>query len=397
MNTAQPINQNSRIVIIDVIRGSALLGVLVANLTGFINFALPEDKAALLTTTRTDKITEHFISLFIEGKFITIFSMLFGYGFGVLMERVTQRGMKADLFFIRRMIILLIFGLIHLAVWWGEILNVYAMAGLLLMPFRKLKTKNLLWLGLCLFLVAGPLIQAFKIMFLPPVGDRLNLLLARYEDSMLSADILAVIKANYSMVVFLFVERWSQWRDVLEALGKFLLGYYIFRSGYLVNLQANISLIKKVFRIALVVALLYLIKRTVLEIFGLTPAGRAFSIADYIFSNIGILALSLVYCSVIIQLYHRRQNLWIFKGLSSIGMMSLTNYLTQTLFYSLFFYGSGFGMIGKLHMQWVLPLGISLFAVQMLFSLFWMRRFQYGFAEWIWRMLSYNKYIAIKK
>ncbi len=144
MNTAQPITQSNRTVIVDIIRGFALFGVLIANLEGFISFALPEKQAELLTSTAADKATEHFVSLFIEGKFITIFSMLFGYGFGVLMERVSQKGIHANLFFVRRMLILLVFALIHIALWWGEILNVYAMAGLLMVLFRNVNKKSYL-------------------------------------------------------------------------------------------------------------------------------------------------------------------------------------------------------------------------------------------------------------
>ena len=80
MNTVQPIAQNSRTVIVDIIRGFALFGVLIANLAGFINFSLPDDQIALLTNSTADKITERFVSLFIDGKFIMIFSILFGYG-----------------------------------------------------------------------------------------------------------------------------------------------------------------------------------------------------------------------------------------------------------------------------------------------------------------------------
>ncbi len=153
MNTAQPITQNSRTVIVDIIRGFALFGVLIANLTGFINFALPDEQIALLTNTGADKITEHFVNLFIDGKFIMIFSILFGYGFGVLIERVTKKGMQANLFFARRMFILLLFSLIHIAIWWGEILNVYAMAGLLMLFFKNAETKKLLWWGLFFYLL----------------------------------------------------------------------------------------------------------------------------------------------------------------------------------------------------------------------------------------------------
>lgn len=397
MVTAQPISQANRIAIIDIIRGFALFGVLVANLTGFVNFALPASQAELLVTTRADKLTDHFVSFFIDGKFITIFSMLFGYGFGVLMERVEQRVANANSFFVRRMLILLAFSFIHLAIWWGEILNVYAMAGLLMLLFRRVKTKNLLWLGLILLFIAAPCMQALKIFLLPPVAARQDALLTYYENCMLSGNVWNIVKGNYTMTAFFFVERWSQYRDVAEALGKFLLGYYVFRSAYLTQVPLNISLAKKVFNIALVVALFYLTKKIVMELFDVKGEGHLFAIGDYWTSSIGVLSLSLVYCTAIIRLYHKKPALKIFKGVAFVGMMSLSNYLTQTLFYTVVFYGFGFAMIGKLHLQWVVPIAVCLFTLQIFISLWWMKRFRFGPAEWIWRMLSYRQYFSLRK
>jgi uncharacterized protein len=176
-----------------------------------------------------------------------------------------------------------------------------------------------------------------------------------------------------------------------------LLGYFVYRSGYLVHIPASLKIIKKAFSIALVIAVFYLIKKVIIEIIGVTAEGKIFQITDYIFSGIGVLSLSLVYCTTLIFIFHKKPNLKIFKALSSVGMMSLTNYVSQTLFYCFFFYGFGLSMLGKMHMQWVTILTIVLFTFQILGSMFWMKRFRFGPAEWIWRMLSYNKHIPIKK
>ncbi len=234
-------------------------------------------------------------------------------------------------------------------------------------------------------------------MLLPPAGEQLNASLTAYENNMLSENLFSIAKSNYKMVWYIFFERWSQGRDVLEALGKFLLGYFIFRKGFLTDVDGYNTLIKKVFRIALIIAVLYLIKKTTIEIFNVTYEGKVFSITDYFFSNIGVLSISLVYCTSLIQIYHYKKTGKLFTALASVGMMSLTNYLSQTIFYCLFFYGFGLSMLGKMHMQWVTPLAIAVFTIQIFISRFWMKRFQFGFAEWIWRMLSYNKYIPVKK
>ncbi|MEO6456355.1 MAG: DUF418 domain-containing protein [Ginsengibacter sp.] len=397
MNTAQPILQNNRTVIVDIIRGFALLGVLIANLAGFINFALPDYQVALLTNTVPDKITEYFVSLFIDGKFIMIFSILFGYGFGVLIERVAKKGMNTNRFFIRRMIILLLFALLHLAIWWGEILNVYAMAGLLMLLFKNVKTKKILFWGLFFLFIVTPIIQGLKIFLLPPPGEKLNALLNDYVTGIRSGNLFNIAKSNYTVTMYFFVERWSQLRDVAEALGKFLIGYYIYKSGYLQNLSASIAFIKQVFRIALVISILYLVKKVIIEIIGVTYEGKMLTLIDYELSNTGILSLSLVYCTSLVQIYYRNNNLKIYKALAAVGMMSLTNYVSQTIIYIFFFYGFGLSMLGKMHMQWVLPMAVVIFTIQIFISRSWMERFQFGPAEWIWRQLTYWKKLPLRK
>ena len=128
----------------------------------------------------------------------------------------------------------------------------------------------------------------------------------------------------------------------------------------------------------------------IIEIIGVKYEGNIFRLLDYEFSNIGIVSLSLVYCTTFIQIYYYRNNLKLFKAVATVGMMSLTNYVSHTIFYSFFFYGFGLSMLGKMHMQWVVPLAIIIFVFQIFFSSFWMKHFQFGIAEWLWRMLSYK-------
>src|SRR5689334_15418104 len=122
----RPIQQNERSTVVDVLRGFALGGVVIANLASFVTFGMPTENAEAMTSLRLDKIYEFILTVFIDNKFITLFSLLFGYGFGVIMERVSAKGINTNLFFSRRMIILLAAGILHVFVWWGEVLHVYA-------------------------------------------------------------------------------------------------------------------------------------------------------------------------------------------------------------------------------------------------------------------------------
>lgn len=397
MLQAAPILQRERTEVIDVLRGFALLGVLLANLEGFITFALPEAQLALMTSTTADKITEKFLLIFVDNKFITIFSLLFGYGFGVVIERISAKGMRVNSFFIRRMLWLLLIGVIHTGIWWGEILNVYASAGLFLLLFRKANNKSLLIWGVIFLFIAAPLVQALKIYLLipnPPEGD---LVISNYYENVKEGNIPGIIRSNYQAVWFIFFERWSQYRDLFEVLGKFLFGYYLLRTGCLINIPAFLPQIKKVWKICLYIALLYVSWQAAVNIFEVKMESNEWKVVEFTLTRAGILSLSLFYCTSIILIYNKHKTLRLFNAFRRVGMMSLTNYLMQTLFYVSLFYGFALQMIGKLHMQYVIPIGVAFYILQVFFSKYWTTHFLYGPVEWVWRQLSYQKRLSLKR
>ncbi len=394
---ASPVLQKERTEIIDILRGFALLGVLIANLEGFITFALPDTQVALMTNTSADKISENFLLLFIDNKFISIFSLLFGYGFGVVIERVAAKGINVNSFFIRRMLWLLLIGIIHMGIWWGEILNVYAICGLLLLLFQKASNRNLLIWGAVFLFIGAPFVQALKIYLLPANPAELDAILNNYVESAKKGNIVPIAKSNYNTVWFIFVERWSQYRDVFEVLGKFLFGYYILRMGYLKNIALAIVPIKKTWKVTGCLALIYLVWMTVENIFGYRAESKEWKIVEFVLTRAGILSLSLFYCSTFVLVYNRYKKIRLFESFRWVGMMSLTNYLIQTIFYVLLFYGIGFGLIGKIHLQYVIPIGLVFFTLQIFFSMFWMKYFLYGPVEWVWRQLTYKKRLPLKR
>ena len=135
-----------RILYIDILRGMALFGILAANMRGFDAPADVYGNIKVLFHGRADMIAQGFIDIFIQGKFVTLFSFLFGLGFAVQLTRAEARGAKFMSFYPRRLAALALFGLIHgLLIWWGDILFTYALAGTLLLLFRKRAQKTLLW------------------------------------------------------------------------------------------------------------------------------------------------------------------------------------------------------------------------------------------------------------
>ncbi len=155
MQTASPIEASKRHIILDALRGFALLGICMANFPEFSLYSfLPKEAASAMPTSSWDTITKWILSIFVDGKFYTIFSLLFGIGFSIIISNVTKRGGNAYVIFYRRMLVLLIIGFLHLMfIWSGDILMLYALMGMILPLFIKVSDKVLLWsAALLLFL-----------------------------------------------------------------------------------------------------------------------------------------------------------------------------------------------------------------------------------------------------
>src|SRR5580698_9579925 len=146
VSEAAPITAAERIAYIDILRGMALFGILAANMRGFNAPEAVYGNIRPLFHGRADLIAQGFIDIFIQGKFVTLFSFLFGLGFAVQLSRAEARGARFLSFYPRRLAALALFGLIHgILIWWGDILLAYSLAGALLLSFRKAPQKVVLW------------------------------------------------------------------------------------------------------------------------------------------------------------------------------------------------------------------------------------------------------------
>lgn len=390
----RPVEADKRNHLIDILRGFALFGVLSANLTGFITYALTEDLQQRLTTTLADKATGIFVSALIENKFITLFSLLFGYGFGVILERTAAKGISGVPFFLRRMIFLLLLGLIHLGIWWGEILSTYASCGLLLLLFGKANPRTLLISGMILLFVIVPGIQTIRWTLAPFPAETIDTFQRHYFQVMRTGDLARIMECNYQAADLFFLHRYAQLRDTAEILAKFLFGYYILRKG-IFSATPSSSWTKKAWKITLPIASIYLVEHIYLDIANVLPKALPLKIILFTFDKCGILCLSTVYVLSITSFYRRYNNAFLLKCFQSIGRMSLTNYLTHTLCYVFIFYGIGLGLLGTIHLQWTIPLALVIYALQVVFSNCWLKRMIYGPAEWIWRQATYGKRLPL--
>jgi len=210
-----PVRAQERIVTLDILRGIALLGVLIANVYLWFNglwFLFPEYGEELMRFS-LDSVAFHGITAFVEGKAITTFSFLFGLGFALQMTRAEAKGGHFVPFFSRRMAILFLIGVPHgVLLWYGDILMAYALIGLLLLLFRNARDRTLLmWAGG--LLVAVPLVLGVLGWWVAAAG--LQTLGLPQDTAILegfrSSDVATAVALLISLAVFAVQILWSHW------------------------------------------------------------------------------------------------------------------------------------------------------------------------------------------
>ena len=405
----RPIAASERIEAMDVLRGFALLGILLMNIEAFVGPLVASLDGLNPTLTGADRIVDAAIYILVQGKFYLLFSLLFGMGFGVMMQRADARGHGFGALYLRRTLALLVIGLIHLLlIWSGDILTVYALIALpLLLIFRQVPTGQLpYWalglFGLTLLMVAGLSAMGALAQLDPAVGALMQDELQKQAAEM--ARLVADERAAYGSGTY----AQAVWQRVLDAavmlpytllmggqiLAMFVLGSWFVRSGAIVQRQAWPLLYAALRWLALPVGL-----GLMLLSFWMVPT-VAFDRLDLVSGTAAVLtlmgsqAMSLGYLAWILRLLDAGVR-WL-RWLAPAGRMALTNYLGQSLVCTLVFYSYGLGYFEQLPRAWQVPFVFALFALQVLFSRWWLTRYRYGPAEWVWRAVTYLRVPAMR-
>ncbi len=408
--TASPVLQNERSDILDILRGFALLGVMLDNLFGFTGWGfLTMAQRQALPTWNADAILAFSELSFINGKFYSLFSLLFGIGFSIILIRNEQKGINPFKIFYRRLFILLIIGAGHLLLLWeGDILVLYALIGMLLPLFRKCSDRTLLcWV---VVLIASPLLfDVMSVLFHYKNGGFL-------EDMAKLIDKRTGLPLDDSFNQYLYSksDAWQHWRNwqasgflyrysyildsnrIPKVLGLFLLGFYAGRKMIYKNLENYIPLFKKLRRWGFIVGIPAALACSYFEIFGKgipDPMG----LAHTLFYAMSVVPLSLAIVSVICLHWIKRKGTSRLKLLAPMGRMALTNYLMQTIIGITIYYAVGFGLGGNIGPSYFISIGLCVYALQIAYSNWWFKYFNYGPMEWIWRQLTYMKKLPLKK
>jgi uncharacterized protein len=380
----RPTGPSERIDAIDVLRGLALLGVVTINVVTifrvsiFEQFLFPKPP---LSFSSVDSVIETILTLAVELKALALFSLLFGAGLAIQFERLANSERRTSLL-VRRLVVLLAFGLIHLClIWNGDILTEYALAGFIVLPFLfgprwLLAFAALAFLGLYLKMQVFPppglwpgtaamsqdVVEAHRIY---ATGSFLDVLAFRLREIPLFAALHAYIFPR--------------------TIGLFLLGAFAWRTGILRNPPRHL-----LFSIA--AACIVLGAASILShaggfiAGGSIAGGRIAALAN----PLGTILLALGYGAGIIGIANLKRGKSLLGWAAPLGRMAFTNYLAQSVILGWIFYGYGLGLFGRLGVTSALTIALAVYAGQVVFSAWWLRHYRYGPVEWLWRTLMYG-------
>lgn len=389
MTETLPIEQKDRAIIVDVIRGFALIGVLIANFTSYVDQQTPEPILNSISSS-LDRALMNFNTVFLEWKFMTLFSILFGYGFGLILESLEKKNINPNFFFMKRMFWLFVFGVIHCLFWWGDVLNLYAMSGILLLLFRNKSNKTILSCAV-LFMLIIPVLISYLLRNLPDTFTDADIqgLYNQYKQGTL----LEVFKFNIIFYHRMINVSGDNLHDITETLGRFLFGYFLLRIKFFHSVETKKEIFKKVALFAAPVMVSYFILRWLL-------LNETIHLNQFIRSpllKLGILSTTTFYVSILVIAYINFGLNKFFAALQALGKMTLTNYLMVSAFLIILLYGFGFNKLGELPIHIIWFYAIVWLLVEIVFSTYWLKQFRYGPAEWVWRQLTYWKRLQLRK
>lgn len=406
MEITTPVKNHDREIFMDSLRGFAILGIFIANLAGFSHFEEDDKIISPWIIEGWDGVMSFLHHWFIEGKFYSIFSLLFGWGIALQIKRGMENGAVVLPVVIRRLWFLLLLGTIHLLVWTGDIVAFYALLGFLLLLFRKFSNKTLLVIGSALIL--SPIMlywlkMNFSFLNLPAgifyeIGNKLSHTLlgidsdASYRNIMLKGSWFDHLTINFCGIFYrygylFFVSR------IPKVLGMFLIGYVVGRTEFYKNLTQHKKLVYWIIGLGLLIGLpanfmlAQFISTSEDDYFNLKMNG----LYQTIFYALGVAPLALAYVGMLMLSFQTTVGHKLLQLIAPVGKMAFSNYLMHSLIGNFVFLGAGLGYMGKVGPVYYTLFGIAVFIFQIIFSTTWLKYFQYGPVEWLWRSLTYKK------
>src|SRR5690606_37675746 len=363
-NTVVPIKSNERIAYLDILRGIAILFIFTANIQFFSgHWFFTPDSAVREINWQSDTILDFIVYVLVDGKFYSIFSLLFGIGCFIQYQNTTSKGKAFAPFFRKRMFWLLVFGLVHLfLIWPGDILALYAFLGFFLIGFVKASDKTLLiTAGVLLLLpIANWAFMQFSGIFYPGFAFNTSTAIYQYfgmpvieSNGQLMTDIPAFLQ-NKNLADFFKMNLGNGFTRIgmlleegrlFKVFGVFLLGLWAGKKIIHHNLLNNISFLKKVLITGLAIGLPFNLLRGYLAFYTESLGDTLNYFLHVVTYTLGTVPLALGYAGGIALLC--KKHVIFLKRFTPIGKTALTCYLSQSIIAILLFYGFGFNLTGK--------------------------------------------------
>jgi uncharacterized protein len=386
MQSFSPLATRQRLVVIDTLRGFALFCILIAN----IPFAgIGQVPGIVFNWPAADKALDFIFHLLVDKKFVAIFSILFGFGFYIQLNRAEEKGIAFRPYFFRRMIILFVIGCLHAYLFWfGDIIRYYAIGGLFLLLLYKWPVKRLVQLAI------------FFAVFLTGLVFILNAALGlqeySYDPALIREHPAAGSYARYLYINYVVDPLKNFLQDspitLVFSFGNMLLGFALAKAGFFHEPGKFRKIINRLMWLGATAGIgcSYLFWCVTTGKLELTPAllWLPFVIVA------GMLLQSLFYISAFVRLYQYIPFAKSAAVFAPVGRMALTNYMSQSVFYLLFFFrwtGGPF-LYGKLTLTETYLFAALLFVAQVIISHYWLKKFEQGPVEYVWKKFSYPKY-----
>ena len=387
---------SDRIVVIDVLRAVALFGILVTHIEMGFLAGMPRDPLFDIHGP-LDAFVAEAVRVLAAGKFFSIFSFLFGLSFAIQLDRARAKGNGFAGRFAWRLAILFGIGFVHSLFFNGDILTIYALLGLALIPMNVLGTKLLAVIAIVLVLNVPGIARGYmQVTAPPPTAEQQAAAMAARTRMIEMFDRHFEIKTNGTVAELMRVNATEAYESKLYfqvatgrlwmTYGFFLLGLCAGRANLFVDTPAH----RRFFKRLAVWAGIPAVMTTALAFAYPSPMRATRMDELWAFANLCVQQATLpaLYAAIVVLLHWKAPRGW-FAKLAPLGKMGLTTYLVQSAFGVFVFYGFGLGMLGKIGVATCVALGIAFFFVQALAAHAWLRYFNMGPIEWLWRALTY--------
>jgi uncharacterized protein len=396
---------SKRIVSLDVLRGVAVLGILVMNIQSFsMPTAAYINPMAYGDFTGLNKWIWIFSHILASQKFMSIFSMLFGAGVLIFTENAIAKGKNCAALHYRRMGWLMVFGLLHgYLLWYGDILFAYSLCGMLLFAFRRLPSRKLIWIGFAFYLVPVVL-DSFFALSMPywpeevlqntmqswrPDEPTLHHYLAGYRGGWIEQMEIRIPANLFMQTGYFFMQTF--WR----VMSMMLLGMALFKWKVL-SAELSGSFYFRLMVVGLVVG--YSLSATGVVLNFRNQWSMEFSMfLGKQFNYVGSVGTALGYVGLVMLICKSAAFRGFNNTFSAVGRMAFTNYILMTLICTFIFYGHGLGMFGSVERKSQILIITGIWIAIMIISPVWLKWFRYGPLESLWRSLTYGRWQPLRK